>query len=376
MVARRVLVVTRHPAIDQRVVEREVRSLAAAGWSVEVHALGTYAGALPQNVRIYRLGDAPRTIRDRLRLLVRAARVVALTHAEVVHIHDPDFLIVGLLARARRLQCVYDVHEYFGMMAGGLMPNHPRSAHLLRLTIDFVELILARLVGNVSVVAPQMAARFERAGCRVAVTPNHVSARDFAPGLPADGPCRSSTAVSIGTLDEDRGSLLLVDVARAVRRELPHARFLVVRRFFSEQHQRQMLDKLGGDTETIHWVDPMPSPALPGLLRTGSIGLSLLLPVGQHPRTAPTKLYEYMSQGLAVVASDLPGTREVVLAAACGLLVDPYDVEGYATAIVHLMTNPGLAAEMGKLGQRAVTERLTWETNGELALLDLYDRLR
>ncbi len=71
-------------------------------------------------------------------------------------------------------------------------------------------------------------------------------------------------------------------------------------------------------------------------------------------------LVEAMAAGLPVIATDIPGYREVVRNDVEGLLVAPGDAAGLATAIRRVLTEPGLAERLGRAG-RARAERFRWE---------------
>src|SRR5438445_4359891 len=88
-----------HPADDVRIFAKECRSLAAAGYAVDLVAPGDIGGVL-DGVRLHgvpvprggRLGRMTRTVRD----VYRAARRL---DADLYHVHDPELLPVALLLR-------------------------------------------------------------------------------------------------------------------------------------------------------------------------------------------------------------------------------------------------------------------------------------
>jgi glycosyltransferase involved in cell wall biosynthesis len=104
------------------------------------------------------------------------------------------------------------------------------------------------------------------------------------------------------------------------------------------------------------------------------VGLVILHPEPNYVTALPVKLFEYMCAGLPVIASDLPGCREVVETARCGLLVNPKDPNHIARAITYLWTHPEEAAAMGKRGFAAIQQRYNWASQ-EKILLQLYQRL-
>jgi glycosyltransferase involved in cell wall biosynthesis len=102
-------------------------------------------------------------------------------------------------------------------------------------------------------------------------------------------------------------------------------------------------------------------PQVRDLLARARIGIVTLHPTGNYVNSQPTKLYEYMSAGLPVVASDFPVWRKVVDGAQCGLLVDPMNPAAIAEALVWLLQHPEEAEAMGRRAQKAVLESYSWE---------------
>ena len=68
---------------------------------------------------------------------------------------------------------------------------------------------------------------------------------------------------------------------------------------------------------------------------------------------------EAMAAGCAVVASDLPGFREVI--GSSGVLVAPGDVKGLADAVASVVGDPDRAAELGD-SARAAVARFDWSS--------------
>jgi glycosyltransferase involved in cell wall biosynthesis len=101
-------------------------------------------------------------------------------------------------------------------------------------------------------------------------------------------------------------------------------------------------------------------------------GLVILAPRLNYNHSSCNKLFEYMSAGLPVIASDLPFARAVIEKHQCGLLVSPaMDVDAIAKAIEWLASHPEEAHEMGRRGRQAVEAEYAWE-HEEIKLFDLY----
>ena len=68
--------------------------------------------------------------------------------------------------------------------------------------------------------------------------------------------------------------------------------------------------------------------------------------------------------GLPVVGTRVGGVPDAVREDETGLLVEPDDVEGLVAALLRLLRDPHLAAEMGRANRRWA-ETLTWERFAE-----------
>jgi glycosyltransferase involved in cell wall biosynthesis len=72
-------------------------------------------------------------------------------------------------------------------------------------------------------------------------------------------------------------------------------------------------------------------------------------------------LIEAMASGVPVIATDVPGIRDVVRHEHDGLLVPPRQPERLATAITRMVTDPGLRRRLIEAGLESVRERYTWD---------------
>lgn len=96
--------------------------------------------------------------------------------------------------------------------------------------------------------------------------------------------------------------------------------------------------------------------------------------LGETGRWAsPMKVFEYMSHGCPMIASDLPVLREVLDDRVNCLLRPPEDPDAWAGALDELITDAALRSRLGAEGRRQVLERYTWRRRADVVLAGLGD---
>jgi N,N'-diacetylbacillosaminyl-diphospho-undecaprenol alpha-1,3-N-acetylgalactosaminyltransferase len=88
----------------------------------------------------------------------------------------------------------------------------------------------------------------------------------------------------------------------------------------------------------------------------------------------PVTVLEAMAMGLPVVATDVPGCREAVVAGETGFLVPPRNVDELVGAIQKLVEDPALRRRMGQAGRARVVQHFAVERVVE-QYLGLYTEL-
>ncbi len=92
------------------------------------------------------------------------------------------------------------------------------------------------------------------------------------------------------------------------------------------------------------------------------------MPDGSRFFGSPTKLFEYMAMGKAIVASRLEQLADVLEHERTAWLVTPGDPQELAAAILRLALDPEKRAALGSAARRAAVERHSWLHNVARAL--------
>jgi phosphatidylinositol alpha-mannosyltransferase len=165
------------------------------------------------------------------------------------------------------------------------------------------------------------------------------------------------TILFFSRLDERKGLDTLLRAMPDVQRRVPSARLLVAGNFATSDdlaiHYRTLADELGAACEFV------PSPSADEKVRLFGTATALCAPAtGQE--SFGIILAEAMAAGLPIVASDIPGYRDVLEDGRLGLLAPPGDEAALANALTRLLTDAGLRAELAEMG-RTKAATLSWE---------------
>jgi glycosyltransferase involved in cell wall biosynthesis len=188
---------------------------------------------------------------------------------------------------------------------------------------------------------------------RIAVIPNGVDTRRY----PRRGD-REATRAALGlrpderavavlaTFKEQKGHRYLIEAAGALRDDFPDVRYLLIGDgALRPELERQIAAAgLGGSIRLLGT-----RPDVPALLAAADLFALPSLWEG-----LPMALIEAMAAGLPVVATDVSGTRGVMVEGETGLLVAPGDAPALARAIAALLARPDRAAQMGAAARRRV----------------------
>lgn len=248
-----------------------------------------------------------------------AIRIALTGDWDVLVVHDPELIVCAVLARLlRRRPVVFDVHEDVPASAytRAWVPRAIRGplSTLLRGLLRLVEPVL-----TITLAEPGYQRLFAR---HHAMFPNFPDTSSYPKAaVDDDGPI-----VYLGDVTYDRGA----DVAVAACSSLG-VPLRLIGRITLETRSRLTSQSTLGDRLVIEGL--VPNRVAVKALTEASVGLAPLRDLPNYRNSQPTKILEYLAVGLPVVASDLPGTRQLVDGLDAVHLVAPGDPEALAAAI-------------------------------------------
>jgi glycosyltransferase involved in cell wall biosynthesis len=363
---------TVHSRNDTRIFIKQVRTLySALAHDVSlVVADGLGDSHQPGQPANFDLGKLPasrfkRAVMGNFRAFVFLRR----TKPQLVHFHDPELIPLGLLLRLRGCSVIYDVHED--------VPRQTMSKHwipvIFRWPVATVTAAMEWLAGKafsaIVPATPTIAARFPVG--KTVLVQNFPIQSELVLADPMPYSVRPSKFAYVGGIADIRGGKEMV-LALEHMADLPEVR-LEMAGGISPQSFSTELRELAGWSKVIY-RGIIGRQDVARLLGSARAGLVLFQPMPNHVDAQPNKMFEYMSAGLPVIASDFPLWREIVAGAGCGLLVDPCDSHAIADALRWVLEHPLEAEAMGKKGQEAVHKIYNWEREST-QLVGLYNKL-
>ena len=297
--------------------------------------------------------------------------------ADVLYQRHTTFNVAGaVLSRLRRRPLVLEFNSsevWKGRYWGGL--RRERLAQR-------VERINLRAADHVVVVSEPLRASLVDMGVprhKILVNPNGVDPRVFRPDVDARH-VRSrwdlEGAVVIGfsgTFGVWHGIPTLAAVLQRVLDQRPSVRWLLI----GDGPLRGVIDAAAGADPRVARPGLVPHHQMPSYLAACDV---LVSPHGRQADGgeffgSPTKLFEYMAAGRAIVASRVGQISQVLEHERSALLVPPDDPDALGAALLRLVDHAELRQRLASNARADAIERHTWRQNAQ-RVLDVLDNAR
>ena len=353
-----------HRAQDTRILHREGRSLAEAGYQVTVIA-NADADFEEHGVQVRALPKASGGRISRMtRQVAKVYQMAREERADLYHFHDPELIPVGLLLRIGGKPVIYDVHESVSkqIRSKPWIPKPLRAvvASLYRI----MEKVVTPLFSGIVAATPGVAAYFNHLNTVVVQNYPVLSELQISD---SDVP-REPIVAYVGGIAEVRGAREMVTAMSLLPQDSP-IRLILGGPVQGEQLANDLQTLPGSERITLAGI--LNRQEVADLLSRASVGLVTLHPEPNYLDAYPVKLFEYMAAGLPAVASNFPFWRQFVDDVGSGVMVDPLNPQAIADGILEIVTNPERSRQMGNAGARAVREKFNWDSEAE-KLVDLY----
>ena len=371
-----------HPFDDTRVLHKEARALAQAGYDV-VHIAPDYGKVAPREMYRVRIVLYPTTSGParRLRRFVRLWQLARAERADVLHGNEVESWLAALLIKLERprTRVIFDVHEHYPSRFAE--PHSPRwSRWIGPPVIRFLFRTLTPATNHVIFakrsVAQDFAVRPGQATCIFNYAPLDVPAptRDEVSPAIRTAVGDHPVAVHIGGLSRARGwPQLLEALARMRHPELRVMTFGEIEEgpqpFWAEAERLGVRDR-------VEIRERVPYNQIFAYLAAADVGLMLYQPgILNHVYAFPIKLYDYMRAGIPAIGPRFAvEVAPVIETERCGWLIDTANSQELADVLDRVCEDRAAARAAGHRGRQAVTRKYNWEQQAS-RLVALYGEL-
>lgn len=361
-----------HPAVDNRIFHKQAACLAKAGYQVRLFAQqhpDAEKIAQSYNARYVPLPSIDKR-HYRVKVWLSLMQLLQENPGDIWHFHDPELLLLTILWKkmfAPNVCLIYDVHED--------MPLQTLSKEWIPISLrkptaqiaGIVEKQLTNYVEAIVTATPDIASNFTH-DFKVIVhnypfLPTQINRTVILPYLD-----REAIVVYTGGLTEVQGIFEMLSAIDLLPEAL-NANFNIAGRCDSSGLMDRIVRAPGW--KRVKYFGVISRDGVMELIDKARVGLIIDHPIPNYLRSLSTKMFEYMSAGIPIVASNFPLWTSIVKKHDCGLLVNPYNPQEIADAITWIFEHPIEAMAMGERGRQAILENYNWQKEAN-TLLSLY----
>ncbi len=286
--------------------------------------------------------------------LYRLYRLMKRERFDIVHVHTPVAAAVGRVAAwlAGVPVIIYTAHGFY---------FHDNMPGWIRRLVIWVENLLCHVTHLVFTQSHEDAVNAVREHIcpedRVIFIGNGVDIGRFTDEHPG---ARTSLGLSpqdkvvgfVGRLVSEKGIMELIEAMRPVFQAIPEARLLIVGDRLDSDRDKKTKEVIGNLKNLSSRI------LFTGFIDEVSEVMSAidLFVLPSHREGMPRTIIEAMASGKPVIATDIRGCREEVVPGLTGLLVPVKDPDALSKAITSLLSDSGLARQMGAEGKRRACE--------------------
>jgi len=356
---------TVHAYNDGRIFNKECRTLSKKGY--QVHLIAPNAPDKVENgIYVHGISRSSNRIKRMLITTYKVYKKAKEINADIYHFHDPELIFAGLMLKSAGKKVVYDVHEDVPRQ---ILSKYWIPRNLRKIVSKFVELIenfCSKKFDGIIAATPYIARRFEKMDVLTETINNYPLLHEL--WTEADHcPEKEQAVIYVGGITSQRGLFQMIEAIELTKYKL------YLGGNFAVEKERNIAMTMSGWKKTIE-LGFINRDEMKEYIAKSSAGLVLFHPEPNHIHAQPNKLFEYMSAGLPVIASNFPLWKEIVEGNQCGICVDPLNVDEIRQSIDWIMDHPGEALEMGKNGRKAIEEKYNWE-NESKKLIEFYQKL-
>jgi glycosyltransferase involved in cell wall biosynthesis len=294
---------------------------------------------------------------------------------------NPDLIIVRDLPLAplaintgkkHKIPVITDIAEHYPAMIRELPDRYgknPISRFLLYglKWFEFIEKITVRKSNSVIIVTQEQKERFI---ISYSINPDKIAVVSNTPDIKPENPLAENKELKkvikiiyAGKLDEEfRGLETVIETAFKLQ-NMP-VKFIIAGCGREEENLKTEIKALG--LNNVELTGYFSQNNLFDLLKEADIGIVPHLKSDLTDYTIPNKLFDYMSEALPVISSDINPVKRVIKETNCGWVYESGSSEALKNLILEILKDKNSILEKGRNGSNAVKNKYNWTKDSEI----------
>ena len=353
-----------HPRYDVRIFIKECQSLCEL-YEVSLVVADGKGNEIKNSINIYDVGKSNNRIHRVFKTTRKVLDKALQIDADIYHLHDPELLLIANKLKKAGKKVIFDAHEDLPAQILSKPYLKPWKAKLLSLLTAKYEKIICSKIDGIVAATPFIKDKFLKINKNTLDVNNYPIIDEV--GSLSNWSLKENSCCYVGGISKARGineAICAIDLSKAIKA-------YVVGDFEGPYLEKKIKQGLPEKIELTGWLS---RKEVSSVYERSIVGLVALHPTVNYIDALPVKMFEYMSAGIPVIASNFPLWKEIIEGNICGICVDPMRPEGIAQAIDFFIDNMDKAEEMGNNGRLAVEEKYNWGIESE-KLLGFYNSI-
>ncbi len=342
-------ITTSHKSNDTRIFHKQCLSLASK-YEVYLISLDALRGKDYPNINFLPIKRNRRKFGRIFSSQIKIINLVLKNKIKLVHLHDPELIISGIIFKILGLKVIFDIHENYSRKSYNKNTLKGFSLAVLKKIYLFLESVSQYIFDALVTVNDDIKNKF---------TTNNVHIVRNYPKLKNFEKRERNKVVYIGDINNERG-FEYFDFINDLAQEYG-LRFEIYGRWNNPTRD--------------YYKGYLEYEELDSCLQNSLLGLCILKQNDNYINAVPTKLYEYLINGVPTICSGFAKIKEKFKGNEGLIFVDPNDIEKTKEQIENIFLKNSELYEIGnKARKHFLSLSYTW-SNEEKKLNKLYSDL-
>lgn len=354
-------ITTVHPRNEPRIFSKECKTLYEDGNEINLIVSDGKGDEIKEGIHIYDIGKAKNKFQRFLKFIKKAYQKAISLNCEVYHFHDPELIPIALKLKKGGKKVIYDVHEDLPRQIYYKYYIPKIFRKFLSFIIEKYENYAAKKFNYIVTATPFIRDRFLKINTKTIDIRNMPILSEFT-GIEHNWENKEKAFCYVGGVTRIRGINEVIESLKY---------FNDILLYIAGPIEDNELQKMISNETKIKYLGFLNRDELKTVFKKSIGGFVTFLPFENHIKAQPNKLFEYMSAGIPVIASNFPLWKEIIEGSNCGICVNPLNPSEIASAIDYIINHPKEAEIMGENGRKAILEKYNWEMESK-KLLNIY----